>query len=257
MKILTVHSFAVHGTASLKAALSILGARVLPVPSLILTGLTNMPGFRSVSSDFETLLRGSFELARQREEALLLYIGYLGNEGQVALLLEAIASYRELIRGIVVDPVSGDHGRAYVPEPVIRAWPRLLAEADWALPNFTELQLLSGLAPEEAEDEERCLQAFRARFPGLSFVVTSLRDSGQIRLLMQRGERRQAFAHDRLPQNFSGTGDVFASYFIAFHYLRGLPPSEAMQMAALRTLALMRHSMEQGSSELLIEPLIA
>ena len=145
MKILAVHSFAIHGTASMKAVISLLGTRVLPVPSLYLTGLTNIPGIIKTQTAFEELFMGCLQLSQSRKEALILYIGYLGSKEQVDCILKGIEAYRDIIIEIVVDPVSGDHGKTYVDMEVWKAWPQLLYQADWALPNYTELKLHAGV----------------------------------------------------------------------------------------------------------------
>ncbi|MEL7341168.1 MAG: hypothetical protein AAGM67_11835, partial [Bacteroidota bacterium] len=130
MKVLCIHSLAIHGTASLKVMMRLLGTRLLPVASLYLSGLTNLKGVIKTELDFEPLLRSSFDIARQRGERLIVYIGYLGSASQAHLIEQCLDQYQDLIEAVVVDPVSGDHGRTYVPETVWSAWPALLARAD-------------------------------------------------------------------------------------------------------------------------------
>ncbi len=252
MKLLTIHSFAVHGTASLKAFISLLGTRVLPVPSLYLTGLTNLPGIRKTEVDFENLLVGSLELARLRGQRLVVYVGYLGHPDQALLIEAQLRQYRDLIEAIVVDPVSGDHGRTYVPADVVASWPRLLHLADWSLPNYTELQLHSGL-PLEAHEPAAYLAAFQARYPRLNFVATSLPAQGQLGLHLQAGTQQQRYTHERLPRNYGGSGDVFAAFFLKYLYFERRSPYEALQQATQQTLAIMRQTLEEESPDLLLE----
>ncbi|MDX1907684.1 MAG: bifunctional hydroxymethylpyrimidine kinase/phosphomethylpyrimidine kinase [Bacteroidia bacterium] len=254
MKTLTVHSFAVHGTASLKAILSILGTRVLPVPSLYLTGLTNIPGFVKTEVQFEALLTGSLALARQRGEAIILYVGYLGQAWQARLVAEAITAYRDIIHAIVIDPVSGDQGRLYVPQDVVEAWPLLLSQADWALPNLTEVTLLSGLSPSPDLTPDVYIEAFRRRFPDTSLIVTSLEAAQDLSLRLISGDTDTVFTHARVARHFGGTGDVFAAWFIYYHYYMHLGGAESMQRAALRTLDALRLAMERNSPDLILEP---
>ena len=253
MKIFTIHSFAIHGTASMKAVLSLLGTRVLPVPSLYLTGLTNITGYRKTNVEFKELFEGSLALASQRKEKLIFYIGYLGSADQVEIILKGIDSYSEIIEGIVVDPVSGDHGRSYVPDEVMNAWPALLEKAHWALPNFTEVQLHSGLAPDPSRQVDDWLEAFRSRFPKLSYVITSLPDTEKMLLRLIDGSTKIQFEHEKLFPSYSGTGDVFAALFINYFFLKQNKPEEAMRKAALATLELIRNSIDQSSPDLVIE----
>ncbi|MEM6801839.1 MAG: hypothetical protein AAF696_10585, partial [Bacteroidota bacterium] len=186
MKVLCVHSFAVHGTASMKAILSILGTSVLPVSSIYLSGLTNIPGFVKTEVAFEELLFSSFKLARERGDQLLLYVGYLGEAKQAQLISQAITEYQDIIQYIVVDPVSGDQGKMYVPQEVLEAWPQLLSQADWALPNYTELKFHSAIKGEPDLSEEGYIKAFAQRFPQLSFISTSLPHPTDLKLTMFR-----------------------------------------------------------------------
>jgi pyridoxal/pyridoxine/pyridoxamine kinase len=251
VKILTIHSLAVHGTASLKAMLSLLGTRVLPVPSLYLTGLTNLPGVRTFDVAFAELLRGSLALARLRGERLWLYVGYLGTPGQGETILALRDEFADLIEGTIVDPVSGDHGRTYVPAEVIAAWPRLLAVADWAFPNYTELQLHSGL-PMGKASTEAYLAAFHARFPALNFVATSLPAGSALGLHLQWGAQVFRYQHPRLDRLYGGTGDVFAAKFLDAYLFAGTPPDLAMQQAADGTLALIQQAIDLPSEDLIL-----
>lgn len=262
MKVLCVHSFAVHGTASLKAILSILGTRVLPVPSLYLSGLTNIPGFIKSPVPFKALFLSSLDLARSRGDRLIIYIGYLGAAEQAEVILEGISSYREIIDHIIVDPVSGDQGRVYVPLEVLHAWPSLLKLADWAFPNFTELQLLSGVKSgvksevktEEKENTEAFVEAFSNRFPDLAFVVTSLPGKQTLNLGLYYQDIQHTFQHARIDQHYGGTGDVFVAYFILYAFFEKNTYPEAMEKAALRTLTIIKHSKKRQSPDLIISP---
>jgi len=255
MKILSVHSFAVHGTASLKAMLSILGTRVLPVPSLFLTGLTNIQGHRKTTVDFEPLFRGSLEIAAAQEEKLILYIGYLGAPAQVDIIQQAIQDFRSSIQYIIVDPVSGDHGRPYVPASILQRWPELLEKADWSFPNLTELKLHAGLKLEAFYTFEDIIQAFQSRFPRLSFIATSLpHEEEQMKVGLWDRQQWQTFSHPKLPHQFGGTGDVFASYFTLSHFFEGKSPVESMEFAALQTLKCIEYTIQEQSPYLEIRP---
>lgn len=253
MKVLCVHSFAVHGTASMKAILSILGTSVLPVSSIYLSGLTNIPGFVKTELAFEELLFSSFELAKKRGDQLLLYVGYLGEAKQAELISKAIETYRDIIKYIVVDPVSGDQGRMYVPEEVLEVWPQLLAEADWALPNYTELKYHSALL-EEGKSVENYMDAFSQRFPKLSFITTSLPHPTDLKLAMHMQGEIRTVLHKKLNVHFGGTGDVFAAHFIKYAFLEKRDKYEAMNSAAHKTLEIIEDSFERRSPDLLIEP---
>ena len=156
--VLAISSFAVHGTASLKTFITVLGGKILPVPSLVLNGLTNMAIIKKLEIPFKELLQSSFDLAVYRQMDLILYIGYLGNAEQADIILEMINTYRSHIKTIITDPVCGDHGRAYVPAEVIAKWPALIRVSDMVFPNVTELKILTGNPPDGNQNAETYIE---------------------------------------------------------------------------------------------------
>lgn len=254
LRVLTIHSFAIHGTASIKAVISILGSKVLPVPSLILTGLTNIPNIVKMPVDFSLLWMNCLQLVRQRKQKIILYIGYLGNPEQVAWILKGIQENRDLIHAIVVDPVSGDHGRIYVPEAIVNSWPSLIAEADWILPNFTELKLYSGLGLNENLETIAYIQAFREKYPNVSLLITSIYNGDTIESILIHKGKTKYFSKKRIPQDFGGTGDTFAAHFIRAYFYEGLTADKAVEKASVNTSIYMQDSINYQSDELMILP---
>ncbi len=253
MKLLVIHSLAIHGTASLKAMMSILGTRVLPLPSMLLTGLTSIAGVEKTSTDLRTLMRGSLQIAREVGETLGIYVGYLGNSAQAHIILELMEEYRDVIELLIVDPVSGDHGRLYVPESIVATWPLLLEKANWTFPNFTELRVHAGYGLEDKIKEEVVLEGFRDRYPQLSFLATSLDRGDQLGLYLWHREESLTYEHRRLPSNFGGTGDVFASYFILQFIFKLKSAKESLSFAAQQTVACMERTIEAGEAFLVIQ----
>lgn len=233
--IVCVHSLTAHGTVGLKPFVALLGEAVLPVPSVLLTGPGNMPGCRRFPCDLAAMLDGTLAAVAAQGGRAVLFVGYLADAAQVAAVAAAVERHGAAIAALVVDPVSGDNGAAYVAPALIAAWPRLLARADWALPNATEVGLLSGL-PGEAG-----LAALRAAFPRLNLVVTGLPADGDVatRLVTADGasaEHRQP----RIDGHVSGTGDLFAAAWLRGMYGQGLAPAEAMGRAAAAVAAALR-----------------
>ena len=254
LKILAVHSYAIHGTASMKAFISILGSRLLPVPSIVLTGLTNISGFKKTAVAFEDLLLGSLELARQQGQKILFYVGYLGNPQQAEIILKGIEDYADCIEQVLVDPVSGDHGRVYVPPEIVAVWPSLLKVAHWAFPNYTELQLLSGIENISNHQTPEFFHAFVQRFPNLSVIATSLPGNKHLEIGLHHRGNSKFIPITQLPQNYGGTGDVFAAIFVQKHLVQGATLERSLQIAAAETAKAIQFSIDQNSTELLIYP---
>ena len=226
-RVVCIHSFTAHGVVGLKAFMARLGEAALPVPSLLLTGPGNMPGCRRFEYDFAAMLDGTLAAVAARSERVVVFVGYLANAGQVAVVEAALERHRAIVSAVVVDPVSGDDGRAYVSAELIAAWPRLLARATWALPNLTEVELFTGQTGEAA------LAALRERLPHLGLVVTGWPAGDEVVTRLYEGtgdpvEHRQ----ERVAGSTSGTGDLFAAEWMREVFLRGAMPAMAMARAA-------------------------
>jgi len=254
---LAISSFAVHGTASLKSFTSILGSRVLPVPTVMLNGLTNLPLVRKFDLPFRELLESTFELVVHRGQTVILYVGYLGKAEQIDILLETIGTYRSHIRTILIDPICGDHGKAYVSEEIIRRWPELIRVADLVFPNLTEMKLLTGHPAADTGLPDLYIQRFREQFPRVQVVATSLPlNDHEIGIGWHNQEDAPfTYSHPRLAKNYGGTGDAFVALFILQHYYYRLPMEDALKAAAHQTYLLIQYSIQRGADELLLDGL--
>jgi len=250
--VLAIGSFAVHGTASLKTFISVLGEKVLPVPSLLLNGLTNMSLVKKFDPPFDELLHATFELAASRGLELILYIGYLGKAEQADIILEMINTHRASIKTIITDPVCGDHGRIYVPQEVIDRWPEIIRLSDMVFPNVTELKLLTGQPLNSADLVSVYAAQFQSLYPSAGLVVTSIREQENIGYTAFAGEP-MTYLHEMLPKNYGGSGDAFLALFILNHFYKRLPFNEALKLAADQTYNIIKNSIEKGSDDLVLE----
>ncbi|MEM9832748.1 MAG: bifunctional hydroxymethylpyrimidine kinase/phosphomethylpyrimidine kinase [Bacteroidota bacterium] len=238
-KIIAISSLPTVGNAGLKNLLAVLGIHTLPVPTLLLSGLGNMPGFQRLSVPFEELLHATFQMAQQQDYSLVVYTGYFANAEQVDIVREAIQRYRDHIHALVVDPICGDQGRAYVDQTIIDHLPDLLSMADWALPNVTELQLLLNQSTTDLNQTE---PAFRQKFSELNYIITGLVEDNQISNRIHTSQTDAITTHTYTGQPQSGTGDTFAAWFLYYYYLKQVSAIKAGQLAG-----------EQVASQLLSE----
>ena len=233
-RILCIHSFTAHGVVGLRPFLSVLGEAVIPVPSLLLTGPGNMTGCRRLDYDFESMLEGTLQAAANGGERLIVFIGYLATAAQVETIRNALVRHRAAVSCVVVDPVCGDNGRPYVAPELLASWPAMLTEASWALPNLTEIELLTNRKGDSAVD------AFRERFPTLRFVVTGWPAGDEIETRLYDNGESASHRQPRVAGNHNGTGDLFAAVWMREAFLRGAPPAEAMVGAAQIVAAKLR-----------------
>ena len=226
-RIVCIHSLTAHGVVGLKSFLARLGEAALPVPSLLLSGPGNMPGCRRFDPDLAGMLDSTLAALGARGERAAVFVGYLANAGQVAIVEELLDRHCGVVSAVVVGPVSGDDGRAYVSAELIAAWPRLLARATWALPNLTEVELFTGQTGEAA------VAALRARWPELKLIVTGWPAGDDVVTRLYEGtgdpaEHRQ----ERVAGSPSGTGDLFAAEWMREVFRFDTPPAAAMARAA-------------------------
>lgn len=254
LKVLAINSFAIHGMASLKSSISILKDLVLPVPTVLLAGLANMPGVQKHNIDFEKLLEETFNLVQLREQHVILYIGYLGSVDQVDFILSMINKYRKLIKTILVDPIVGDHGKLYVPQDIADRWADLIKVSDFAFPNVTELKHLTGNTMNDEQPIKIYGKAFTEQFPNTQLIITSLTTSENKTGIMRfDAEQNFTYTHELLRQNYSGTGDTFVSLFILHFFYKKLRIDEALKLAADGIVNSILYSMEEQADELLLE----
>lgn len=249
--ILAIGSFAVHGTASLKTFITVLGEKVLPVPTMLLNGLTNMWMVQRFIPPFEELLSGTFELAVDRGLELIVYIGYLGEPAQADFIIKMLEAYSYRIKAIIVDPVCGDHGRAYVPVEVVAKWPELIRLADMFFPNFTEIKILTGHKPDATGETESFVSEFHKMFPQTKLVLTSNKPDEQHVGFNFYGSETFSYLTELLPKNYGGTGDAFLALFILNHFYLKQGIYDALKAAADHTYFIIKNSIEKGSDDLI------
>jgi pyridoxine kinase len=250
---LAISSFAVHGTASLKTFITLLGDKILPVPSLLLNGLTNMTMVKKFDTPFRELLQSTFELAVNRELDLILYIGYLGKAEQADVILEMITAYRSHIKVIIADPVCGDHGRTYIPDEVISRWPDIISISDMTFPNLTELKILTGHQPDENEAPAIYVEQFKQLFSQTRLVVTSMRPGEDNIGFGFYGDEEFSYSTKILPKNFGGSGDAFLALFILNHFYKQMSFTAALKMAADQTYHIIKNSIINNSDDLILQ----
>lgn len=212
-----------------------------------------MPFVQKHIPAFEELLEGTFKLIVHRNQKIILYIGYLGSAQQADIILRLVATYRDYIQLILTDPISGDHGRTYVPEEIIAKWPELIRISDFVFPNLTELKLITGHAASDEQNLETYLDVFKTLFPKTGLIVTSITsDTTNIGVMLRHEERKFQYSHPLLSQSFGGTGDAFLSYFILYHFYDSLSIENALRSASEKILERIAFSIQEKADELLV-----
>lgn len=238
-RIAAIHDLSCFGRCSLTIALPVLsamGCQCCPLPTALLSAHTGFPG--------NTFLDLTTEMGRIADHWTAMdlqfgaiYSGFLGSADQVDTVARFFNTFKKSDTAVIVDPVMGDHGTAYrTCTPELCRGMRVLAEnSDVITPNLTEAALLLDRPYEEIRQADAYEVVRRLSLGGRRSVVLTGYSSepGQTGTLCfdrDSGESK-AVQTPREPQDFSGTGDLFASV-LAGGVAKGVPLFQAAQAAA-------------------------
>ncbi|MCR5079254.1 MAG: pyridoxamine kinase [Bacilli bacterium] len=238
IRILSAQDVSCYGQCSLTVALPILsalGVETAILPTAILS--THTAGFTGFTfHDLQEELpkiKAHWEKEGIRFDAV--YTGYLGSKKDVDIVIDIATS--PLNKGpLIVDPAFGDHGKLYggFDLDYVNEMKLLCAKSDVLLPNLTEAAFLLDrpFNPEPSEGEIEEILDGLTKLGAKSIVLKGIGsrpvDTG---VIVKNGSLIQAYSHHKIPQDFHGTGDIFASVFVGAR-LRGLSDIASAQLAA-------------------------
>ena len=238
-RIAAIHDLSCFGRCSLTIALPVLsamGCQCCPLPTALLSAHTGFPGNTFLDLTVE-MGRIADHWAAMDLQFDAIYSGFLGSADQVDTVARFFDTFKKSDTAVIVDPVMGDHGTAYrTCTPELCRGMRVLAEnSDVITPNLTEAALLLDRPYEEVRQADAYEVVRRLSVGGRRSVVLTgyFSEPGQTGALCfdrDSGESK-AVQTPREPQDFSGTGDLFASV-LAGGVARGVPLFQAAQAAA-------------------------
>lgn len=221
-RVAAIHDLSGFGRCSLTVALPILsamGVQCCPLPTAFLS--THTGGFEGFTfldmTDEMPKVAAHWKTLDLGFQAI--YSGFLGSERQIGIVENFIRDFRRENTVVVVDPVMGDHGAVYQTyTPAMCTGTARLAEmADVITPNLTEAALLLGVRYDELPTGEAgCREIVeRLSLDGrrsvvLTGAVTAPELTGAACFDAVSG-RTDLIQTQRVPREFHGTGDVFAS----------------------------------------------
>ena len=238
-RIAAIHDLSCFGRCSLTIALPVLsamGCQCCPLPTALLSAHTGFPGntFLDLTAEMGRIADHWTAMDLQFDA---IYSGFLGSADQVDTVARFFDTFKKSDTAVIVDPVMGDHGTAYrTCTPELCRGMRVLAEnSDVITPNLTEAALLLDRPYEEIRQSDAYEVVRRLSLGGRRSVVLTgyFSEPGQTGALCfdrDSGESK-AVQTPREPQDFSGTGDLFASV-LAGGVARGVPLFQAAQAAA-------------------------
>ena len=256
--VIVISSHVARGSVGNRAAvfaLETLGFPVWAVPTVILPW---HPGHGRATrivppADQFAALMADLERAPWLGEVGAVLSGYLGEASQADAVASLVRAVKARNPGAVYicDPVMGDSGGLYVPEPTAAALrDRLIPVADIATPNRYELEWLAG-----------------ATLPDIKSVAAAALDAGPATMLVTSAPAMMAggtgnllidatqvlLAEHRLidrPPN--GLGDLTAAVYLA-RVLCGQPAARALQSTTAAVYEILARTAKRGGDELQLE----
>ena len=238
-RIAAIHDLSCFGRCSLTIALPVLsamGCQCCPLPTALLSAHTGFPGntFLDLTAEMGRIADHWTAMDLQFDA---IYSGFLGSADQVDTVARFFHTFKKSSTAVIVDPVMGDHGTAYrtcTPE-LCNGMRRLAESADIITPNLTEASLLLEQPYETIQAIDPAEIVRRLSLEGRRSVVLTGYSTGDGQtgaLCFDRADGSiQAVQVQRVPRDFSGTGDLFTSVLTGA-MLKGLPLIQAAQAAA-------------------------
>lgn len=250
-KILTIQDISCVGQCSLTVALPVIsafGIETCILPSAVLsthTGGFKGYTFRDLTDDFPSVI-GHWKKEGIRFDGF--YTGYIGNPKQIDYILQIFDELSKDGAKTTVDPAMADYGKLYsgFDENFVEEMKRLIAKADYALPNITESAFLTGTEYRETHHTKEYIEKLCVGIKELGAKNVVLKGvnfkDGEIGVATYDGNELSFHTHERIDKNMHGTGDVYASCFVGAT-ANGAELKEASAVAANLTLSAIRKTL--------------
>ncbi|WP_092665260.1 MULTISPECIES: pyridoxal kinase PdxY [unclassified Rhizobium] len=256
--VIVISSHVIRGSVGNRAAvfaLETLGYPVWAMPTVVLPwhpGHGPSTRLTFPESDFDKAIDDLIR-APWLGEVKAVLTGYFGNAAQpraVARLIEALRRNNpDLI--YVCDPVMGDLGGLYIPQPTAEAIrDELLPLATIATPNRYELAWLSG-AP--LDDNNAIMEAAIALGPPRMLVTSAVpMMTGSTGNLYLTGNHALLAEHRLIDHAPNGLGDLLSAVFLA-RVMSGMDEEKALQTTTASVFEVLARSVKRGANELTLE----
>ena len=255
-RIAAIHDLSCFGRCSLTIALPVLSAmgfQCCPLPTALLSAHTGISGFTFLDTTDE-MRRISAHWSQLSLHFQAIYTGFLGSAPQINLVEDFLRRFHAPDTLLVMDPVMGDHGTPYKTcTPALRQGLReLVAQADVITPNLTEAAILLDIPYHESQTADASELVRALSLQGQRSVVLTgyAAAPGQVGALCYDRDTRQVEAVQtaRVPQDFPGTGDLFASVLTGA-LTRGAPLLQAARTAVDFVGSCVARSVAEGAGE--------
>ena len=249
-RIITIQDISCVGKCSLTVALPIIsamGVEASVLPTAVLSTHTAFKGFtfRDLTSDIQPICD---HWKQEKIHFDAIYTGYLGSFEQLDLMHKLIADFGGGDTLAIVDPCMADNGKLYpgFTQEFAFAMAKLCAKANVVVPNLTEASFMLGIPYVEAGYDEDYIKDILKKIAALGAGKVVLKGvqfaqdqqdlkgvAGKIGIASYDAatDKFSWYFHEKMPESFHGTGDIFASVLTGA-LMRGLSLEKSYALAA-------------------------
>lgn len=222
--ILTIQDISCVGRCSLTVALPIIsaaGVEASIIPTAVLS--THTGGFEGYT--YRDLTSDILPIADHWESLGIsfdaMYTGYLGSFEQIDIVSNIFDRFNTDTNFVLVDPAMADNGELYggfSPDfPLGMA--KLCAKADIIVPNLTEAAFMLGEEYIGEDYDQAYIESLLKKLHALgapNVVLTGVSlEPGKLGIAAYDGSSISYYSRDKIEGYYHGTGDVYASSFLA------------------------------------------
>jgi pyridoxine kinase len=253
--VLVISSHVIRGSVGNRSAvfaLETMGHPVWAFPTIVMPwhpGHGRSTRLTFPEADFDRAI-DDIIAARWLPEVKAVLSGYFANAAQARSVARLVTALREKNPDILYacDPIIGDSGGLYVPEPTAEAIrDHLIPLASLATPNRYELAWLSG-AP--LDDNNAVIDAALALGPARMLVTSAIpMMAGGIGNLYLSGRNALLAEHRSVEGAPNGLGDLLSAVFLS-RLMSGIGEEKALQLATASVYEVLARAVKRGSDEL-------
>lgn len=219
-RVIAINDISSFGKCSLSVAISILsaaGIETCALPTAVLSAHTGFKGYTFCDLTYN-ILPAADHWKKLGLSFDGIYSGYLGSKEQIKCVEKLMEMFSCDIK--LVDPVMGDDGVLYdgFSDDFPQEMKKLIRCADVIVPNVTESCLLTDIPYREEHSKgyiEELIEALKKQCDA-SIVITGINSkTDKISTAIYENGSVTYIENDKQRAVYSGTGDVFASTFMA------------------------------------------
>ena len=238
--ILTIQDISCIGRCSLTVALPIIsaaGVEASIIPTAVLS--THTGGFEGYT--YRDLTSDIFPIVDHWESLGIsfdaMYTGYLGSFEQIDIVSDIFDRFNTGSNFVLVDPAMADNGILYggFSPDFPKGMAQLCAKADIIVPNLTEAAFMLGEdfvadGYDKAYIEDLLKKLRNLGAPNVVLTGVSL-EEGKLGVAAYDGSSISYYFRDQIEGYYHGTGDVYASSFLAAYVKK----KDLVEAAAIAT----------------------